>query len=197
LMRLISLKRDNKKFVLYLILFYLAIFSLTAFNNWFSALIIVGIIFVSLIGFLFSTSFNTDTLPYRKSLYIIISCIPLYYCISFYIYPPSRSTWRIVNIWRKKLTMLDSRAILLGIAMSLIATLALILLMLRDPIMSALKNYATEFSKKIHASKTYRPGVYIIIGFVLIIYMVGVYILTVSSNFLSFSPFIWTFFNLI
>lgn len=197
LMRLVSLKRDNKKFVLYLALFYLTIFSLTAFNNWFSALIIVSIVSISLIGFLFSTSFNIDILPYRKSLYIIASCIPLYYWISFYIYPPSRSTWHVVNMWREKIMMLDSRAILLGIAMLLIATLALILLILIAPIMSALKNYATGLSKKIHTSKTYRTSMYIIIGFALMIYIIEVYILAFSSKgLLSFPPFVWIFLTL-
>lgn len=197
LMRLISLKRDNKKFVLYLALFYLAVFSLTTFNNWFSTAIIVSIIFVSLIGFLFFRSFNIDTLPYRKSLYIITSCIPLYYYISFYIYPPSRSTWHVVNIWRKKLMVLDSSLILLGIALSVIAVLALILLMLRAPIMRTLKSYAAEFSKKIDTSKTYRTSMYLVIGFVLTIYIIGVYILAVASkSLLSFPLFVWIFLTL-
>lgn len=197
LVKLISLKWDNKKFLSYLALFYLTIFSLTAFNNWFSVLVIASIVFVSLIGFLFSRSSNRDTLLYRKSLYIITSCIPLYYCISFYVYPPSRSTWHIVDTWREKLIMLDSSLILLGIAMSVIIILAFILFMLKAPIMSALKNYATAFSKKIHTSKTYRTSMYVIISFVLVSYIIGVYILALSSkSFLSFSPFAWIFLTL-
>lgn len=93
--------------------------------------------------------------------------------------------------------MLDSSSILLGIAMLVIAILAFILLVLRAPIMSALENYATGFSKKIHTSKMYRTSMYTIIGLALIIYIIGVYILAVSSkSFLSSPPFVWIFFTL-
>lgn len=197
LVKLVSLKWDNKKFVSYLTLFYLTIFSLTAFNNWFSVLIIASIIFVSLIGFLFSRLFNRDALLYRKSLYIIGSCIPLHYYISFYVYPPSRSTWNIINMWREKLTMPNSSLALLGIAMSVIIILAFILGKLKAPIMSVLENYAAAFSKKIHTSKTYRTSMYVIISFVLTSYIIGVYMLALlSKGSLSFSPFTWIFLTL-
>jgi len=194
LIRLISLKRDDKKFVLYLALFYVTILSLTSFNKWFSAAIIISIIFASMIGFFFSKLLGVSSLAYKKMSYIVIPCIPIYYSICSYIYPLLWvSQKNLISYWKNKLIALHPTLISLGIVtLIIIVSLFLLFIFFKAPIIRALKNLIMRFSEKIRSNKSYRMGIYVVTGFGLLTYVFGLYILSISSD-LSFSPFIWMF----
>ncbi|PWI46392.1 hypothetical protein CEE45_17095 [Candidatus Heimdallarchaeota archaeon B3_Heim] len=194
LIRLISLKRDDKKFVLYLALFYMTVLSLTSFNKWFSAAIIISMIFACMIGFFFSKLLGVSSPAYKKMSYIVIPCIPIYYSICSYIYPILWvSQKNHINTWKNKLIALHPTSIPLGIAtLIIIVSLFLLFIFFKVPIMPALKNLIMRFSEKIRSNKSYRMGIYAACGFGLLTYVFGLHILSISSD-LSFPPFIWMF----
>ena len=183
LIQLIFTKHDRKKFIVYLTLFYITTFSLTSFNIWFSAFLAFGILFTALISFFLSKLFNVDDIPSQKMFYITIPLIILLY-LTPYIYPPLGSMWRHINIWRGKLPPFSLS--LLAIAAVAIFSLFLFIKTFSKNILNFLKiNLVGKFRHKI---------LYGIIGFGLFIFLV--YILAVSSNLLSFPPFIWMFLTL-
>ena len=194
LIRLISLKRDNKKFVLYLALLYMTVLSLTSFNKWFSAGIIISIIFATMIGFFFSKLLGVSSLAYKKMSYIVIPCIPIYYSICSYISPLLWvSQKNLISYWKNKLIALHPTLISLSIViLIIIVSLFLLFIFFKALITGALKNLIMRFSEKIRSNKFYRMGIYAVTGFGLLTYVFGLYILSISSD-LSFPPFIWMF----
>ena len=194
LIRLISLKRDNKKFVLYLVLFYVTVLSLTSFNKWFSAAIITSIILSCMIGFFFSELLGTSNLAYKKMSYIVIPCIPIYYSICSYVYPLLWvSQKNLIGYWKNKLIALHPTLVSLGIAISImIVSLFTLLMFFKVSMIRALKDLVMRFSEEIRSNKSYRRGMYAVTGFGLLTYVFGLYILSISSD-ISFPPFIWMF----
>ena len=195
LVRLSRSSRDNTKFSLYLALFLLTIFSLATLNSWITMIAIFLVVLASAICLVLHKLGRMASLSSSKIWLATILCIPLYYLITSYVYPTSGLMQReIVSQWKRVLISTNG-GLIVPIALGL-AFLMTISLFFRFQVAKLLGNWTLGSFQKMRVHRGFQLLLYGIIALLLLAYILGVYIFSVSSGVLCFPPKTWLFLTL-